>query len=102
MAALVDRLKRALGVGQKRPPDVGELDTARVPDEQLDTELGLERVQPRSERGLGQKQPLRGTGDAALFGGGDEPLELSEQHTANLPRSIQGIYGRDPKKRFEL
>lgn len=67
-------------MGEQLFPRGRERHAARLAHEQTDPELLLEGVNLPRERGLGNAQTPRGTGDISFFGDGYEALELSKTH----------------------
>ncbi len=57
---------------------MGDRKPARMALEQNDTQITLQFLDRFGDGGLGNRQVLRGPRDRALFGHGDEILELSE------------------------
>ena len=53
---------------------------ARLAPEELDVELGLERLDLLAERRLLHAQPLGRPGDMLLLGDGDEIAEMTQLH----------------------
>ena len=79
-----ERCEHALGLGTERAAGLGEDDPAADADEQLDSELGLERANLLRERGLGEVELARGTAERAVLGGGEEVGELLQSHRRSL------------------
>ena len=86
---LLDRLApvehlpdRALGVREENPAGVGERHTAAAAHEEVDPQVGLERLEPRRERGLREVERLRRAAHAGEPGDLGEGFELGEEHCA--------------------
>ena len=78
--AAPDRLHRALGVGEEGAAR-GRQDHPGVrPSEQRRIELLLERLEPRGQRRLADRQAVGRASHVPLPGDLDEPLDLREQH----------------------
>jgi hypothetical protein len=56
---------------------MGDRQPARMAVEQLDAEIGFQLLQRFRNRGLRDRQVLRGPRDGALLGDGDEILDLA-------------------------
>ena len=80
LAALGERLERALGVRPEGPSFGRQPHPARRPHEELDPELALEVLDPGRERGLRDVQDGRGGADRAPLGDRHEGLDLGQEH----------------------
>ena len=80
LAALGERLERALRVRPERAALGGQPHPSRRAHEELDAELALELLDPGREGGLRDVEDGRGSADGAALGNGDEGLELGEEH----------------------
>ncbi len=72
--------ERALGVRDQQPSRLGQREPAAGAREQRDAELGLEPADLLGEARLGHVQLLRGGGEGAALGGGQEIGELLQRH----------------------
>jgi hypothetical protein len=58
---------------------MGDRQAARMPLEQRDAEIGLQLLDGLGDRGLRDAERLRSAAHRALFGDGDEILELTQR-----------------------
>lgn len=73
---------------------MGDVQPARMPFEQLDAQVSLQFLDGFGDRGLRNRQVLRRPGDGALFGDGDEILELTECEGHGLANTGRGGSGK--------
>ena len=72
--------ERTLGLGPEQPPGVGELEPAAGAHEERDAELGFEVGDLLGDAGAREVQGVRGGGEGAVLGRGEEVRELLERH----------------------
>ena len=77
---VLDLLQDCLRLGKQGVPRLGQFDPARLAAEQLDLQLGFERLDLLAQRRLLNAQPLGGAGDVAFLGDRDEVAEMAQFH----------------------
>lgn len=68
---------------------VGDVQAARMTLEQFDAEIALQFLDRLGDRGLGNREVLRGARDGALLGDGDEELELADGESHDRTKHCQ-------------
>ena len=84
VAAGVQGLQHALGVGQEAGADLGEADAAAGALEQALAQVAFQRLDAGRHRRLSQEQRLRGAAKAALVRDLHEGFKLTEIHSRHL------------------
>ena len=80
VGGVVRRRERALGLGPEQPARVGELQAPAGAHEEGDAELGFEVGDLLGDAGAREAQDVRGGGEGAVLGRGEEVGELLERH----------------------
>ena len=79
-ATATDRLHRAVRVGKKGAAGWCQNHAGMRPPEQGGAKFPLERLKPGGERGLADREGVRGASHVPLPGDLDEPFDLCEEH----------------------
>jgi len=81
VARLFDRENQGLGMLQEATPGRGQRGAGTVTYEQSDAQIGLQVLDPGTDRGLGYVQPAGGFQKTAVGGDGEEGASLLDVHS---------------------